>query len=254
MAIMEHEAWNAEAEHAPRRVLIGHTGAIADDCVGTVLTASGFAVEIHRGYPAVVEMAQSGLYCFVVVIVEVAAQEMFDFVRNLRAKSDIPLIIVVDEIDVIDKVLAIQLGADDYVPRSIHRHELVARVEAVLRRVTTARERAEGARHAPPGIIRFEGWTVDLIHRTVTTPDGRVPRLTGLEFELLGLFVRAPQEVLGRDALFKTLYGHERPPLDRRIDVLVQRLRAKLEPNRQSRGLIRTLRNGGYMLAVTPES
>ena len=151
--------------------------------------------------------------------------------------------------DAVDRIVGLELGADDYIPKPFLMREVIARIRAVLRRYAVG---SEGPGETPSGDAKrysFEGWTVDLTRREVRDPQGAVRELTTSEFNLLALFVQKPGRVLSRDELMDLLKGHDWTPMDRSIDALVARLRKKLEPDSERPLLVKTVRGIGYVFA-----
>ena len=171
-------------------------------------------------------------------ILDVMLPEMdgFALCRAVRKDSDIPIIMLTARGDVMDRVVGLELGADDYVPKPFEPRELVARLQTVLRR-----RRGSNAESR----LIFEGLEIDLNKRSVQR-QGQTVELTSTEFELLALLARAPGKVFNRDDILSRLRGHDADLYTRAVDIVVSRLRKKLEPL----DCIRTLRNAGYSLAV----
>ena len=168
--------------------------------------------------------------------------------RRLRgAPVETPVIMVTAKGDDIDRILGLELGADDYVSKPFNPRELVARVRAVLRRT---REAHSVQRPMPREVYAFAGWTLDAASRSLLDPEGREVELTGGEFGLLMAFVTHPQRVLSREQLLDWTRGRDATPFDRTVDVQLSRLRRRLGA---SADLIRTIRGGGYLFrpAVT---
>ncbi|MCU0942347.1 MAG: response regulator transcription factor [Hydrogenophaga sp.] len=177
---------------------------------------------------------------FDAAILDVMLPEMdgFELCRTIRKESDIPIVMLTARGDVMDRVVGLELGADDYLPKPFEPRELVARLQTVLRRRV--------ASPAPePGVLAFEGLTIDPARREVRR-QGEPVELTGTEFELLHLLARDAGRVLSRDDILNQLRGHEAELLTRAVDIVVSRLRKKLEPL----DCIKTLRNAGYSLAL----
>ena len=177
---------------------------------------------------------------FDAAILDVMLPEMdgFELCRTLRRESDIPIVMLTARGDVMDRVVGLELGADDYLPKPFEPRELVARVQTVLRR-----------RAAPvppdPEVLAFEGLRIDPARRAVLR-GGEAVELTGTEYELLLLLAREAGRVLSRDDILNHLRGHEAELLTRAVDIVVSRLRRKLEPL----DCIKTLRNAGYSFAL----
>ncbi|MBT9506481.1 response regulator transcription factor [Rhodoferax sp.] len=176
---------------------------------------------------------------FDAAILDVMLPEMdgFELCRTIRKESDIPIIMLTARGDVMDRVVGLELGADDYVPKPFEPRELVARVQTVLRRRSTSAPAA--AR------LTFEGLVIDPSTRTVLRNSEPV-ELTSTEFDLLHLLARDAGKVFTRDDILNHLRGHEAELYTRAVDIVVSRLRKKLEPL----DCIKTLRNAGYSLAV----
>ncbi|NKC31107.1 response regulator [Falsiroseomonas selenitidurans] len=175
------------------------------------------------------------------------AQSGLDLLRDIRARSDLPVIIITGERrEEVDRVIGLELGADDYVTKPFSPRELLARIRAVLRRqAVNPGPRREAVRH------RFEGWVLDRRIRRLTAPDGAEVRLTKGEFALLSAFLDAPRRPLSRENLLQATRMHE-DVFDRSIDVQVLRLRRKLDADRAP-SMIRTERGIGYVFDVTVE-
>ncbi|MDL9999902.1 response regulator transcription factor [Variovorax sp. J22P240] len=174
-------------------------------------------------------------------ILDVMLPEMdgFALCREIRKESDIPIVMLTARGDVMDRVVGLELGADDYLPKPFEPRELVARVQTILRRQRTVPAAAPAQRRV------FEGLSIDLDKREVLRQGERVD-LTSTEFELLALLADQPGKVWSRDDILNRLRGHEAELYTRAVDIVVSRLRRKLEPL----DCIKTLRNAGYTLAV----
>lgn len=168
--------------------------------------------------------------------------------QRLRQTSDVGIIIVTGYGQGIDRIVGLEVGADDYVAKPVDLRELLARIRSVLRRrqtpPATAQASSPGAR-----LLRFEGWCLDEASRSLTQPDGSPVTLTTGEFDLLVLFLRRPNRAISRDELIDLMYHREAGPYDRAIDVQVARLRRKLGDDSASPNLIKTVRGVGYIFA-----
>jgi two-component system OmpR family response regulator len=166
--------------------------------------------------------------------------------RNLRARSNIPVIMLTARGDETDRIVGLEMGADDYLPKPFNPRELLARIKVVLRR----------SRQQPvePGETRrfhFAGWMLDTVARHLVTPAGVVMPLSGGEYRLLRVLLEHPNRVLSRDQLLDLTQGREAGPFDRSIDVQISRLRRRLGDDPRTAALIKTLRNEGYLLAAS---
>jgi OmpR family response regulator RpaB len=180
---------------------------------------------------------------FDAAILDVMLPEMdgFELCRTIRRESDLPIIMLTARGDVMDRVVGLELGADDYLPKPFEPRELVARMQTVLRR----RRPAAGASAEDAASLCFEGLQIDSVRRSVLR-QGTALELTGTEFELLLLLAREPGRVYSRDDILNHLRGREADLYTRAVDIVVSRLRKKLEPL----DCIKTLRNAGYSLAL----
>jgi two-component system OmpR family response regulator len=169
--------------------------------------------------------------------------------RDLRQRrAHLPVILLTALKEDVDRIIGLEIGADDYIGKPFNPRELVARIRAVLRRSSATPEETPAA----AGRYRFAGFTADPSARRVTDAGGEEVVLTGAEFELLVAFLDRPGRVLSRDQLLDLTQGREAEPLDRSIDVLVSRLRRKLGDEGPFH-IFKTVRNGGYQLAVAVE-
>lgn len=185
-----------------------------------------------------------------------AGDDGLSVARNVRSHSTIPIIMVTGKGDPIDKIVGLEVGADDYISKPFHVREVLARVRSVLRRAGSqaappppagAVPRPEAPQAGPAdGIYRFAGWVLDVPKRELRSDDGEAADLTTGEFELLQIFVRNANRVMSRDQIMDGLKGHDWSPYDRSIDNQVARLRKKIEPNPGSPKLIKTVRGIGY--------
>ena len=182
------------------------------------------------------------------VILDVMLPEMdgFDVCRSIRRESDVPVIMLTARGDVMDRVIGLEIGADDYLPKPFEPRELLARVQTVLRRarMPVAGAGAGVGAVATPKRLHFDGLTIDLERRQVTCMNAAV-ELTSTEFELLALLAGEPQKVFTRDEILNRLRGHDAELFTRAVDIVISRLRKKLEPL----DCIKTLRNVGYTFA-----
>ena len=184
---------------------------------------------------------------FDAAILDVMLPEMdgFELCRTIRKDSDIPIIMLTARGEVTDRVVGLELGADDYLPKPFEPRELVARLQTVLRRRRAPVAPPAAVASPEAGVLQFEGLTIDPARRSVER-QGQPVTLTGTEFELLHLLAAEPGKVWSRDDILNHLRGHEAELYTRAVDIVVSRLRRKLEPL----DCIKTLRNAGYALAL----
>lgn len=172
----------------------------------------------------------------------------FEIFRRLRGMSQLPVIFLTALGETTDRIVGLELGADDYLTKPFEPRELLARIRTVLRRAKTAADTPERA--ASGGPVRFAGWTLDRTARLLIAPDGLVIHLSGAEFRLLQIFLEHPRRVLSRDDLLERTQGRSATAFDRSIDVQISRLRIRLRDNGRQARIIKTVRGGGYVLAA----
>jgi two-component system, OmpR family, response regulator len=194
------------------------------------------AVRPSAGLALLRQGARQGSFDAAILDVMLPEMDGFDLCRTIRKESDIPIVMLTARGEVMDRVVGLELGADDYLPKPFEPRELVARIQTVLRR----RKPSGSAGH-----LVFEGLVVDATTRTVTR-QGESLDLTSTEFDLLLMLAREPGKVFSRDDILNQLRGHEAELYTRAVDIVVSRLRKKLEPL----DAIKTLRNVGYTLAL----
>lgn len=190
----------------------------------------------------------------VVLDVMMPGEDGLSICRRLRSRGDIPVLIVTAKGDDIDRIIGLEVGADDYLPKPFNPRELVARVRAILRRTRMANGVvANGRAQERAAVYRFAAWTLDSGSRDLIDPEGRAIALTGGEFDLLLVLLSHPQRVLNRDQLLDWTRGRSAGPYDRSVDVQMGRLRRKLGDVGDETTLIKTVRGGGYLFASAVE-
>ncbi|MFY0610071.1 MAG: response regulator [Hyphomicrobiaceae bacterium] len=174
----------------------------------------------------------------------------FDLVREIRAKRNVPIVMITGKGDTIDRVVGLELGADDYIAKPFQLREVVARIRAVLRRYHCTPDPAPELSPTPSEKYVFDRFELNVPHRELKSDDGQDHPLTTSEFDLLLAFVRRANRVLSRDNIMDIVKGQEWSPTDRSIDALVVRLRRKIEPSPATPTLIKTVRGVGYVFAA----
>ncbi|NVM90128.1 DNA-binding response OmpR family regulator [Variovorax sp. SG517] len=233
-----------------------HIAVLDDEVDITLLLANylqshGFRVtQVHDGR-ALMSLMGADPADLVLLDLGLPGEDGFSIARRLRESFRCGLVIVTGRGDAVDKVVGLEVGADDYVTKPFDLRELVARVKAVLRRI--APEVPASAATGSSGRLRFAGWQLDTAARSLRNPQGEEVALTGGEFDLLQAFARHPGRVLSRDFLLEQTRGREATPFDRTIDVQVGRLRRKIETDAEDPQLIKSVRGAGYIL-VPPVS
>lgn len=212
--------------------------------VAEFLGRHGFRVSQAGDGAQVTKALAAGRIDLIVLDLMLPGEDGLQIIKRLRAGADIPVIMLTAMAEDHDRIVGLELGADDYITKPFNPRELLARIKAVLRRAPKDRRR---------GRYRFAGWTLDAARRELTSPDGVAVTLSSGEFDLLLAFLEHPQVILNRDQLLDLARGREGGPFDRTIDVQVSRLRRKLEADPAEPAIIKTVRNGGYLFAPAVE-
>jgi DNA-binding response OmpR family regulator len=215
------------------------------------LSSEGYRVSTaHDGSGMRRVIAQSAVDLVILDLI-LPGEDGLTLARSLREESNVGIIILTGRGETVDRIIGLEMGADDYLPKPFHLRELLARVKSVLRRVST---RTAARPHVHRSQARFAGWHLDLSSRELFSPSGREVRLTTGEFDLLAAFVNNANQVLTRDRLLDLARNREAGPFDRTIDVQVGRLRRKLEDDPQKPSMIKTVRGTGYIFTPTVET
>ena len=244
------------SEAAERRLLDpeAHLLVVEDDgemrnLVARLLREGGFRVSTARDGREMWEVVESpaGAPDLVLLDVMLPGASGLDLLRRLRERGRLPVMMLTARGEEMDRVLGLELGADDYVAKPFAPRELVARVRALLRRAAPA-----GTAHdARSRRIAFAGWTLDTARRELLSPDGVAVDLSGAEYDLLLAFLEHPGRVLSREQLLEVARRRvSSDPFDRTVDVQVSRLRRKIEPEESSPPLIKTVRGAGYVFVA----
>lgn len=192
------------------------------------------------------ELLQDNPVNLVVLDLNLPGRDGLTLCRELRSKSDLPIIMLTARSAPLDRILGLEMGADDYVCKPFEPRELLSRIRSVLRRSNSSQEK----KPAEPGRLHFAGWTLDLTARRLLNNEGVIVSLSGAEFRLLKIFLDHPNQVLNRDHLLNLTQGRDAEPFDRAVDIQVSRLRQKLEVDSKDPQIIKTVRNEGYVLAT----
>ena len=221
------------------------------DLLGRFLERNRFRVTTARDVREAKRVWPHGHFQLVVLDLMLPGESGIDLARWLRSQSSVPIVMLTAMADETDRIVGLELGADDYVSKPFNPRELLARIRAVLRR-TGGEQRDQ---KIEPGVraLIFGGGTLEPARRRLLNPDGVEVPLTGGEYDLLLALAERPRRVLTRDMLLDLLRGRQAGPFDRAIDVAVSRLRRKLEDHSRNSQLIKTVRGGGYVFAADVE-
>jgi two-component system OmpR family response regulator len=215
------------------------------------LGKNGFRVSAAADGKGMRAAMSAGSPDVVVLDLMLPGEDGLSLCRDLRARGNVPVIMLTARGDETDRIVGLELGADDYVPKPFNPRELLARVKSVLRRARSLPENLEPEKAAA---FRFAGWTLDVATRNLTAPDGVVVPLSGTEFGLLRALLAHPNRVLTREQLLDLMLSRESGPFDRAIDVQVSRLRQRLREDAREPEIIKTVRGQGYVLAARVEA
>lgn len=227
-----------------RKILIVDDDQKTRELLRTYLAKNGYEVILaHDGASFMTELGtHADTLSLVILDVMLPDTDGFVLCRQVRQRSNVPIIMLTASSDETDRIVGLELGADDYIAKPYSPRELLARIKAILRRT---------ALEAPaPRYHRFVGFTLDLMERTVTDSDGNLVVLTGLDFQLLKYFTEHPGVVLDRSVLCEETRGRDSGPLDRSLDVQISRLRLRLNDDGKQPALIKTVRGAGYVFSA----
>ena len=219
------------------------------DLVQEYLSSEGYRVSTAHDGAGMRRLITHDPVDLVILDLMLPGEDGLTLARSLREESSVGIIILTGRGETVDRIIGLEMGADDYLPKPFHLRELLARVKSVLRRASTRSEDRQASRPR----ARFAGWNLDLSTRELLSPSGEEVRLTTGEFDLLAAFVNNANQVLTRDRLLDLARNREAGPFDRTIDVQVGRLRRKLEEDPQRPTMIKTVRGSGYIFTPSVE-
>ncbi|WP_158940848.1 response regulator [Burkholderia sp. S171] len=212
------------------------------------LTQSGYVAKVAADGRDLLKVIERSAVNLIVLDLMMPGKDGLMLCREVRARSDVPIIMLTSRGELVDRIIGLEMGADDYLPKPFDPRELLVRVQAVLRR---AKGRSIDVRDDSVQSIEFAGWQLDTVARHLTSPDGVLIALSGAEYQLLRVFLDHPSRILTRDRLTTLLMGKEADPFERAVDVRVSRLRQRLLEDAREPQIIKTVRSEGYLLAVT---
>jgi two-component system OmpR family response regulator len=240
------------AQTPPTVTTSAHVLFVEDDpeirsLVADFLGSNGFRVSVARDGREMDRVLDLSRIDLLILDIMLPGEDGLSLCRRVRADSNLPVIMLTARGSEIERVVGLEMGADDYLSKPFSTHELLARIRAVLRRTRSLGATPSAAR---PAVLGFSGWVLNLGSRRLQSADGiRVP-LTGAEFDLLVAFCEHPNRVLTRDQLLDLTRGRAPAPFDRSIDIQVSRLRRKIERDPRDPALIQTVRAGGYIFTA----
>ena len=219
------------------------------EMVETYLTRQGYRVSTAQNGQVMRRVMDENNIDLVVLDLVMPDEDGLQLTRYLRDTSSVGIIILTGRGDPVDRIVGLEMGADDYLGKPFEMRELLARIRSVLRRTGAAQNESD----IQVVRVRFAGWQVSFTSREVTSPEGEAVPLTTAEFSLLTALVNNPNRILDRDRLLDLLGHGAAGPFDRSIDVLVSRLRRKIEPDPKQPSFIKTIRGAGYLFTPTVE-
>lgn len=217
------------------------------ESVSEYLTGQGFQITSAENAAAARSLVRNAQFDLALLDVMMPGEDGLSLCRFLAEQGAVPVIMLTARGDATDRIIGLEIGADDYLPKPFDPRELVARIKTVLRRAA----RGGGIPgHEQVAGYSFDGWLLDTSKRRLTDPEGVNVPVTSAEYKLLETLVQRPGTVFNRDQLLDHIHGREAQLFDRAIDNLVSRLRKKMEQDTRQPDLIQTVRGGGYMLAA----
>ena len=217
------------------------------DLTGRYLRKHGFRVDSAADAKEMDRLLRDGRFDLIVLDLMLPGEDGLSICRRLRAATRIPIVMLTAVAEDTDRIIGLEIGADDYLTKPFNPRELLARIRAALRRAEGSLPRPDG------GTLVFAGWRLDPARRELRDPDGVLVELTAGGFDLLAAFVERPRRVLSRDQLLDLTKGRDAQPFDRSIDVQVSRLRRKIEADPKKPEVIKTVRSGGYIFTLPVE-
>jgi two-component system OmpR family response regulator len=227
----------------------GHILVVDDDLeirelLAHFLREHGYRVTLAEDGKALFQALEVELPDLVVLDLMLPGEDGLSLCRRLSSDHSLPIIMLTAVAEDADRIVGLEMGADDYLTQPFNPRELLARIRAVLRRTGATGAVAEGHR------VSFEGWNLDLGRRELTRADGALVPLSAGEFRLLQVLAEHPQQVLSRDFLLERTHGRESGPFDRSVDIQLSRLRRKIESDPKEPAIIKTVRGGGYVFSL----
>lgn len=227
----------------------GHILVVDDDMeirelLALFLRDHGFSVSLAEDGKVMFQQIKQATPDLVVLDLMLPGEDGLSLCRRLSSGSSIPIIMLTAVAAEADRIVGLEMGADDYLTKPFNPRELLARIRAVLRRATASAEAPDGDQ------FQFEGWLLDIGRQELKREDGTLVPLSSGEFRLLQALVENSQQVLSRDFLLDHTHGRESGPYDRSVDIQLSRLRRKLEDTAKDSYIIKTIRGGGYMFCL----
>jgi len=231
----------------PDRILVVDDDARIRQMLIRYFEDNGFKVHaVGNGAAMRAELAKTTYAALFLDLVLPNGENGLELLKELRATSDMPILMLTGQDDITDKVVGLEIGADDYIAKPFHLRELLARLRTVLRRRAVTQQ-AAATPNTHPEVLQFDGWHLDVSRRRLTAPDGKDVTLTSGEFDMLLVFVSNPGRVMSRETLMNLTRNRDLDVFDRAIDAQIVRLRRKIEQEPKEPLLIQSVRGVGYV-------
>jgi two-component system, OmpR family, response regulator len=235
-----------------QHIIIVDDEAPAREMVGDYLKMHGFTVTLCDGGKSLRGAIETSVPDLVVLDLNMPEEDGLSIIRDLKSRINVPVIMLTATASPIDRVVGLELGADDYVAKPCELRELMARIRSVLRRSSPAKAAAPdnaGAKAAKERLVRFGTKWLDLEAQALRDDEGNEHPLTASEFGLLKVFAANPKRVLSRERLLELANARDSEAFDRAVDLRIMRIRRKIEPDPSKPAVIRTIRGGGYLFS-----
>jgi two-component system, OmpR family, response regulator len=233
-----------------QHIIIVDDEAPAREMVGDYLKMHGFTVTLCDGGKSLRTAIEAGAPDLVVLDLNMPEEDGLSLIRDLKSRNNVPIIMLTATASPIDRVVGLELGADDYVAKPCELRELMARIRSVLRRSGPAKATDGGpAKPAKQQLVRFGTKWLDLEAQALRDDEGNEHPLTASEFGLLKVFAANPKRVLSRERLLELANARDSEAFDRAVDLRIMRIRRKIEPDPAKPAVIRTIRGGGYLFS-----
>jgi DNA-binding response OmpR family regulator len=238
-----------------QHIIIVDDEAPAREMVGDYLKMHGFTVTLCEGGKSLRTAIEGGVPDLVVLDLNMPEEDGLSIIRDLKSRGNVPIIMLTATASPIDRVVGLELGADDYIAKPCELRELMARIRSVLRRSGPARPPAEAppAKSVKEQLVRFGTKWLDLEAQALRDDEGNEHPLTASEFGLLKVFAANPKRVLSRERLLELANARDSEAFDRAVDLRIMRIRRKIEPDPAKPAVIRTIRGGGYLFSPVAE-
>src|SRR5205823_10095218 len=238
-----------------QHIIIVDDEAPAREMVGDYLKMHGFSVSLCEGGKSLRAAIETSVPDLVVLDLNMPEEDGLSIIRDLKSRANVPVIMLTATASPIDRVVGLELGADDYIAKPCELRELMARIRSVLRRSgpVKAAPEASAAKAAKDQLVRFGTKWLDLEAQALRDDEGNEHPLTASEFSLLRVFAANPKRVLSRERLLELANARDAEAFDRAVDLRIMRIRRKIEPDPSKPAVIRTIRGGGYLFSPAGE-